>query len=84
MPKSLTEEQMEQLKGVIETHWPELTSYDEALITKALNEVEDVALEEGIEAVTTDRLLAIKMKLKNDLLKQLSKKAPPKVPFKKK
>ncbi len=84
MPKSLTEEQMEQLRGVIETHWPELTSYDEELITKALNEVEDVALEEGIEAVTTDRLLAIKMKLKNDLLKQLSKKAPPKVPFKKK
>jgi hypothetical protein len=84
MAKSLTEEQMEQLRGVLEVHWPELNSYDEKLITQALNEVEDVAVEEGVQAVTPECLIEIKMKLKRDVLKQMSKKAHAKVSFKKK
>jgi hypothetical protein len=84
MAKSLTEQEMQALKRILEVNWPDLTTYDESLVVKALNKVEDLAIDKGVEAVTVDRLLEIKMDLKSELLKQLSKKVPPKIPFKKK
>jgi ribosomal protein S3AE len=84
MAKSLTEEEMQTLKRILEVNWPDLTTYDESLVVKALNKVEDLAIDKGVEAVTVDRLVEIKMELKSELLKQLSKKAQPKIPFKKK
>lgn len=40
--------------------WPELDQRPGTEITRALNGIENIALDEGVEAVTSDRILGIK------------------------
>jgi len=39
---------------LVKKHWPELTTYDKQISTKALNRIEDIALSKGVESITPD------------------------------
>ena len=59
-PDEVDEKTARLLLARVKATWPELDQRPRTEITRALNGIENIALDEGVEAVTPDRILGMK------------------------
>ncbi len=52
----LTLQEIDTLLAFVRQHWPELAYYERGVVTLALNRIEAIAEQEGLAAITPERL----------------------------
>ena len=56
----ITKEEARVILNMVQEQWPELFTQDDRIIYKALNTLEVIAIAEGVNAVTLDRIQGLK------------------------